>query len=63
MACVRNVITVTNTTPGDTSDWDVNPTISGVTITNGGFLVDAGIAFNNATGAIIDSRIGRPVHR
>ncbi|HEY2654183.1 MAG TPA: hypothetical protein VGI55_00235, partial [Solirubrobacteraceae bacterium] len=52
-----NVITVTNTTPGDTSDWDVNPTISGVTISNGGFLVDAGIEFNNATGAIIDSRI------
>jgi hypothetical protein len=53
-----NVITVTNSSPGDSSDYDVNPTISGVTISDGGHLVDAGIAFNNATGSITKSKIG-----
>jgi hypothetical protein len=53
-----NVITVTNSSPGDSSDFDVNPTISGVTISDGGFLVDAGIAFNNAAGSITASTIG-----
>jgi large repetitive protein len=53
-----NVIDVTNSSPGDSSDFDVNPTISGVTISDGGFLVDAGIAFNNAAGSITNSTIG-----
>jgi hypothetical protein len=53
-----NVVTVQNTSPGSTSDQDVNPTISGVRITDGGFLVDAGIAFNNAAGTVTNSTIG-----
>jgi hypothetical protein len=53
-----NVIDVTNSSPGDSSDFDVNPTISGVTISDGGFLVDAGIAFNNAAGSVTSSTIG-----
>jgi large repetitive protein len=53
-----NIVTVQMTTPGDTSDQDVNPIISGVTITDGGYYVDAGIAFNNAAGTISDSTIG-----
>jgi large repetitive protein len=53
-----NVITVTNTSPGDTSDFDVNVAISGVTITDGGHRIDAGVAFNNAAGSIEDSTIG-----
>ncbi|MDQ6776489.1 MAG: hypothetical protein M3071_09810 [Actinomycetota bacterium] len=53
-----NIIDVTNSSPGDSSDFDVNPTISGVTISDGGFLVDAGIAFNNAAGSITNSTIG-----
>jgi hypothetical protein len=53
-----NVVTVTNSSPGDSSDWDVNPSISGVTISDGGHLVDAGIAYDNATGSITDSTIG-----
>jgi hypothetical protein len=53
-----NIIDVTNSSPGDSSDFDVNPTISGVTIADGGFLVDAGIAFNNAAGSITSSTIG-----
>ena len=53
-----NVITVTNSSPGDSSDFDVNPVISGVTISDGGHFVDAGIVFNNAAGTVTDSTIG-----
>jgi hypothetical protein len=53
-----SVVTVTNTAPGSTSDTDVNPTISGVTIVDNGDTVDAGITFDNAAGTITASTIG-----
>ncbi len=57
-SALGNIISVKNTAPGSTSDVDVNVSISGVTITDNGFLVGAGVAFNNAVGSVLDSQIG-----
>ncbi len=53
-----NIITVQNTAPGSTSNVDVNVQISGVTITDNGHLVNAGVAFHNAVGSVTSSQIG-----
>ncbi len=55
-----NVVTVEQipaNDPGDSSDFDVNVLISGVTITNAGHLVDAGVVFDNAAGTISSSTV------
>jgi hypothetical protein len=43
--------------PTDTSDSDINVSISGVTIANGGFLVDSGLSFYNSAGSVTSSAI------
>jgi hypothetical protein len=43
--------------PTDTSDSDINVSISGVTIANGGFLVDSGLSFYNSAGSVTSSSI------
>jgi hypothetical protein len=43
--------------PTDTSDSDINVSISGVTIANGGFLVDSGLSFYNSAGSVTSSTI------
>lgn len=52
-----SVVNVTNTAPGSTSDSDVNPVISGVTILDNGDRVDAGVTFDNAAGTVKASTI------
>jgi hypothetical protein len=54
-----NVITVEPPPlgPTDTSDSDINVAISGVTIANGGFLVDSGLSFYNSAGSVTSSTI------
>jgi large repetitive protein len=51
--------------PDDTSDSDINVAISGVTISNGGFLVDSGLSYYDSAGtvtsSIITPYVGTPV--
>ncbi len=53
-----NIITVQNTAPGSTSNVDVNVQISGVTIKDNGHMVNAGVAFHDAVGSVVNSQIG-----
>jgi hypothetical protein len=53
-----NIITIKNTSPGSTSVQDVSVALSGVTVKDAGFAVDAGIAVSNAYAQITASAIG-----
>jgi hypothetical protein len=53
-----DVITVCASQPGSTSFQDVTVNISGVTVTDGGFNVDAGVNFYNSHGSVSSSIVG-----
>jgi hypothetical protein len=53
-----NIITIKNTAPGSTSVQDVSVALSGVTVKDAGFAVDAGVAASNAYAQITGSAIG-----
>ena len=53
-----NIITIKNTAPGSTSVQDVSVALSGVTVKDAGFAVDAGIAVSNAYAQVTASAIG-----
>ena len=57
-----NVITIARQSLGSTDESEISVTISGVTVQSPDVYAEAGIAFNNTSGRVIDSVVG-PLRR